>query len=133
MEINLSQIEGQTPITVMHLHGSVDSTSYQVFQEQALEVITQGARNMVIDLHDVPYMSSAGLRALNQLYNKLRDENVSHEVVSAEIAKGTYKSPHLKLAAPNPRVMETLKMSGFDMFLEIHPNVQSAVNSFQAA
>jgi anti-anti-sigma factor len=130
MEITISQTEGQKPITVMHVHGNVDSTSYEAFQARALESIENGARNLVIDLSEVPFMSSAGLRALNQIYNTLRDENATRSEVSAGVTKGTYKSPHLKLAAPTKRVMEMLKMSGFDMFLEIHPDLQSALDSF---
>lgn len=130
MEITISQAEGNTPVTIMHLHGNVDSTTYEAFQQAALEAIQNGTRNMVIDLEHTPYLSSAGLRALNQIYNSLRDENDSRSQVSAGVAQGNYKSKHLKLAAPTKRVMETLKMSGFDMFLEIHPNLEDALNSF---
>jgi len=54
----------------------------------------------------------------------------SPEAMHKGISAGTFKSPHLKLANPNPRVLEVLKMAGFDMFLEIHKNVKDAVASF---
>ncbi len=130
MEITLTQSESPKAVTVMHLRGNVDSTSFEQFQNAATDLIAQGARDLVVDLAQAPYMSSAGLRALNVIYNSLRDENASRHDISVGVAKGTYKSPHLKLAAPSQRVMETLKMSGFDMFLEIHPDVASAVASF---
>lgn len=130
MEITMSQVEGNPPVTVIHLHGNVDSTTYEAFQQTALDAIQNGTRNLVIDLEHTPYLSSAGLRALNQIYNSLRDENDTRSQVTAGLAQGSYKSQHLKLAAPTKRVMETLKMSGFDMFLEIHPNLEDALNSF---
>ncbi len=130
MEITITQAASPKAVTVMHLHGNVDSTTFEQFQNAAADLIAQGARDVVIDLTQTPYMSSAGLRALNVIYNSLRDENATRSDINAGVAKGAYKSPHLKLAAPSKRVLETLKMSGFDMFLEIHPNVASAVASF---
>jgi hypothetical protein len=46
------------------------------------------------------------------------------------LRKGTYHSAHLKLANPSKDVMSVLKMSGFDMFLEIHSDLEKAVASF---
>jgi len=46
------------------------------------------------------------------------------------IAAGTYKSRHLKLLNPNRHVLQTLKLAGFDMFLEIHSTPQEAIDSF---
>lgn len=130
MEITITQETSPKAIAVMHVVGNVDSTSFEQFQQAAAELIRNGARDLVIDLEKVPYMSSAGLRVLNVIYNSLRDENATRSAVSAGVAKGTYKSAHLKLAAASSRVVETLKMSGFDMFLEMHPNVASALASF---
>lgn len=130
MEITISQTDSPKPIAVMHVKGNVDSTTFEQFQQSASDLVTNGTRDLVIDLEQVPYMSSAGLRVLNVVYNSLRDENVSRSSISAGVASGTYKSPHLKLAAPSRRVLQALKMSGFDMFLEIHPNAASAVASF---
>ena len=36
------------------------------------------------------------------------------------IHDGTFKSPHLKLVSPTPRVAEVLKMSGLDMVIECY-------------
>jgi anti-anti-sigma factor len=130
MEITVSQAEGHKPITVLHVQGNIDSTSYEQFESRAEEAINGGTHDLLIDLQRVPYMSSAGLRALNQIYNRLRTENEDKDSVSKGVSAGTYKSPHLKLLAPSHRVMETLKMSGFDMFLEIHSDLESALDSF---
>jgi hypothetical protein len=43
---------------------------------------------------------------------------------------GTYKSSHLKLFRPPPTVLKVLQTSGFDMFLDIHSDLQKAVDSF---
>jgi anti-anti-sigma factor len=130
MDLSVTQEQGRVPVTVIHVKGNIDSTSYQAFQARAEELIAAGNTNLLIDLRQVPYMSSAGLRALNQLYNKLREKDEDKSTVTKGVTAGTYKSPHLKLLAPTKRVNETLKMSGFDMFLDIKPDLADAVASF---
>jgi anti-anti-sigma factor len=130
MELTVSQEAGRVPVTVVHVKGNIDSTSYKEFQTRAEQLVDDGAADLLIDLHDVPYVSSAGLRALNQIYNRLRQETEDTAAVSKGVTAGTYKSPHLKLLAPSKRVLETLKMSGFDMFLEVHSQLREAVASF---
>lgn len=130
MELSATQEQGRVPVTVLNVKGNIDSTTYQDFQAYVDTLLANGTQNLVVNLHEVPYMSSAGLRTLNQIYNKLRASSEDHASVSKGVTDGTYKSPHLKLAAPGARVLETLKMSGFDMFLEIHSNVKNAVASF---
>lgn len=130
MELGVSQQQGRVPVTVLHVKGNIDSNSYNLFQSYAEKLIEEGTQNLLIDLSAVPYMSSAGLRALNQIYNKLRTGTEDAGAVSKGVTAGTYKSPHLKLLSPGARVLETLKMSGFDMFLDIEPNLQDAVAAF---
>lgn len=130
MELSVSKEQGRVPVTVLHVKGNIDSHSYEEFQTSAEKLLADGAKDLLIDLHDVPYMSSAGLRALNGIYNRLRPSAEDAHVVSQGVSAGTYKSPHLKLLSPSPRVLETLKMSGFDMFLDIQSNLKSAVASF---
>lgn len=130
MELSVSQEQGRVPVTVLHVKGNIDSTTYQEFQTKCETLIAEGTRNLLVDLKDVPYMSSAGLRSLNQIYNKLRESSENKEAVTKGVSAGTYKSPHLKLLSPSARVQETLKMSGFDMFLEIHSTLKTALASF---
>lgn len=132
MDVTVTQEQGRVPVTVVHLRGNVDSSTSQDLLDQVMAQIQNGAQNVLLDLQHVAYMSSAGLRALNQIYNALRERAESPEAVSKGVTAGTYKSPHLKLLAPSARVLETLKMSGFDMFLDIYPNAKSALAAFQA-
>ena len=132
MEITVSQEQGRVPVTVIHLKGNVDSSTYEEFQTRADQLVADGAHDILLDLRDVPYMSSAGLRVLNQLYNALGKADAGEGSVSKGVSAGTYKSSHLKLLAPNQRVLETLKMSGYDMLLDIHHSQKDAVASFGA-
>jgi anti-anti-sigma factor len=132
MDIDVTQEQGRVPVTVFHVNGSVDAASYEQLQSRAEQAIQGGTTNLLLDLSRVPYMSSAGLRAINHIYNLFHKETAGAEgeAVSQGLRTGKFKSPHLKLLNPTPRVLEVLQMTGFDMFLEIHHNLKEAVASF---
>jgi anti-anti-sigma factor len=133
MEIQVSNQQGRIPVTVFHIVGDVDASTYRQLQTQAGEAHAAGTGNLVLDLAQVGYVSSAGIRALNAIYTLLRTDapNESDEAVRQGINAGTFKSPHLKLANLNKRVSEALRTAGVDMFLEFHPSVEAAVASFE--
>lgn len=134
MEIKVYAENGRVPITVMHVDGNIDSSTYQAFQSRAEELIEGGARYMLVDLTHTKFISSAGFRTLNVLFNKLRslnpDANLSEEDIKKGISRGTYKSPHLKLLNLSDDVRGTFEMSGFDMFIETYKDMQTAIASF---
>ena len=132
MEIQVSDQPGRIPVTVFHIVGDIDTSTYQQLEARAKQAHAAGAANIVLDLSQVGYVSSAGIRAINQIYTLLRTAAPaeSDEAVRQGINAGTFKSPHLKLAHLNQRVNEALKTAGVDMFLEFHPDLAAAVASF---
>lgn len=72
MEIKVSTENRRVQVTVMEVTGNVDSITNLAFQAKAEELIKGGARHILVDLTHVPYMSSAGLRALSAILNQLR-------------------------------------------------------------
>lgn len=130
MEISASQMQGRVPVTVFHIKGPVISNVE--LQQQAQEAFDAGTQNILLDLTDVPYMATSGLRALHFIYTLLRTDTPeeSTEAVNKGIAAGTFVSPHLKLLKPSAHVMEALKVAGYDMFLEIHRDLKRAIASF---
>lgn len=130
MDIAVSHEQGRVPVAVFRLKGPF------VWDEELLaeaqKAFDAGARNILVDLTEVPYMSSQGLRALHSLYTLLRTNEPSESAtaVSAGVSAGTYTSPHLKLLKPSKSVAEVLRMSGYDMFLEIHQDFKKAIASF---
>ncbi len=131
MEIVVSQEKGRTPVTVLHLNGRLDASTHEQLRAQAEQVIKGGARHVLLDFSKVDYMSSAGIRVINHIFDQLRPHTAaSNQAIEQGVRDGTYKSPNLKLLSPNPRVLESLKMVGMDMFLEIHSDLKSAIASF---
>ena len=130
MQISFSQEEARVPVTVFRLEGEL--TSDVELQTAAQEAFEAGARNILLDLKNVPYMSSAGLRAIHSIFMMLRSDSPaeSDKAMTAGIAAGTFTSPHLKLLSPTQHVHEVLKTAGYDMFLEIHQDQKRALASF---
>jgi anti-anti-sigma factor len=132
MEITVTQEQGRVPVTVLQVAGRTDSVSADSFEKKVMEVIDAGARYLVLDLSKMPYISSAGLRVLQEIFNKLRSVSgdESDKEMYRRINEGTFKSPHLKLINPTKEVLEVLKMSGFDMLVSIEKDLKTAVASF---
>jgi len=134
MEIKVSTENGRVPITVLHVDGNIDASSYQKFQSAAKKLIDEGARYILVDLAHAPFVSSAGLRALHTLFNELRsrnpDANLSDEQVKKGIRAGTYKSPHLKLLNLSPETKAAFETSGFDMYIDTFTDLKAAIASF---
>ncbi|MGH2521981.1 MAG: STAS domain-containing protein, partial [Anaerolineales bacterium] len=72
MDITISYEQGRVPITVFHVKGDIDISTYEQLQQQAKEAYQAGTRNLLLDLTEVPYLSSAGIRALHQIFTLLR-------------------------------------------------------------
>jgi anti-anti-sigma factor len=132
MDITVMQEQGRVPVTVLQVEGKTDSASAEELQKKAMEVIESGARYLVFDLKKVPYMSSAGLRVLQEVFSKLRSlsDGGNDKEMYRQIADGSFQSSQLKLINPTKEVMEVLKMSGFDMLVPVEKDLKTAVNSF---
>lgn len=128
MEIRVSHEDGRVPVTVFHLEG--DLIHEEPLQSRIQEAYDAGSRNVLLDLREVPYISSAGLRVLHYVYNLFNKDDDDGQTVRRGITQGSYKSPHLKLLRPSKNAMKALSIAGYDMFLDIHDDQQQAVAAF---
>ena len=130
MDISSWQESGQIPVTILQLKG--DLTAEEQLVDKAQAVFQDGARDIILDLGGVPYISSAGLRAIHVIYMLLRSADPRDEESAVRgITRGTYKSPHLKLVNPSRNGLKALTTSGYDLFLDIHDSIPKAVASFK--
>ena len=125
MEITTTQQTSRVSVTVVHIKGDIDSTTVKHTQAKIEKVVEAGARDLVLDLTEVGYLSSAGIRMLSSLFNLLRGTPPPESDPD-----GMLKSPHLKLVSSTPRVTDVLKISGLDLILDYYGNVAQAVASF---
>lgn len=132
MELKVTSMVASVPVHVVHVDGNLDSASYESFQAEVGGLLEAGARHILVDLTHCPYVSSAGLRALQTLFNQLRalEPDVSDEEMHRRIRAGTYKSPHIKVLNLSKEARASFEMAGFDMFIEEHTDLKTALASF---
>ncbi len=132
MEIKVSQEQGRVPVTVFHLEGDLAAESYEQLQAQARQAIDSGTRYLLLEMAKVPYVGSAGIRAINQIFAWMRSlpDGEDEAAIPSGLRDGTFKSRRLKLANLSRQAQKTLATAGIDMFLDIHSDLQSAIASF---
>jgi anti-anti-sigma factor len=132
MEISVSHKQGRVSVAVIEIAGKTDSSSSDELLVKLLKVIDGGARYLLLEMSKMPYISSAGLRVLHEVFDKLRElaPEENEKEMYEKIRDGSFKSPNLKLLNPTKEVMEVLRMSGFDMLVSIENNRKEAIASF---
>src|SRR4028119_947183 len=70
-ELKVTQIQ---PVTLIEMVGDIDSNTAPLVQEQVLPLAQPGSK-MLLDMTNVSYMSSAGLRLLLSLYRQVSTQD----------------------------------------------------------
>ncbi len=112
--ININ-VSAHQHVTLVEVGGRIDSMNANELGEALTQAIDGGHTQLVLDLANVDYMSSAGLR----------------EIVSAlKSVKKIPGSGDLRLAQPSPRVREVLEMAGLDTIFQIFSTQAEALGSY---
>ena len=136
MEISVSKQTGRVEVTVLSLSGQLDGQSYQELIQQARGLYDAGARNFLLDLDGLTYISSAGLVALHSVALLAKGEELpdTDEGWAAYRSMGRSKEAgiqeHMKLLNPRPEVLSVLEMVGFSAVFKIFSDLDEAVKSF---
>jgi anti-anti-sigma factor len=100
-------------VTVFSLDGRIDTQGAGTLDQALQAAVAQGKSWMVLDMAQVSYICSAGLRTLADVLTKNRAQDGD-----------------LKLAAVPPRVLSILQVIGFDNFFSIYDSVKDAVAAY---
>lgn len=135
MQITFSKHEGHVPVAVMRLTGNLDASNYATLIAKAQDAYDEGARNLLIDLSGVPYVSSAGLMSLHTValtFAGYSMKNDSGRPIFRSINAQNEKvvRQHVKLLSPQSTVEEVLDVVGLKQFLDIYTDLELAVQSF---
>ena len=134
MEMSVTQKPGA--IVLLHLKGTLDGSNYQSLINEAQKLYDGGVRNIILDLSQLTFMSSAGISALHRVALIFRGEKLaeleegwaSYHAISRDRDSGLQK--HVKLLNPAERVQHALELVGFTTFFEVHTDADMAVASF---
>ncbi len=109
------EVKQMKRVTLLVVTGRVDSTTANELGSELTGAIDDGRNKLVLDLENVEYMSSAGLR----------------EMVSAlKRVNNIAGTGDLRLANPSDRVREVLELAGLDEIFKIFDTQLDAVGSF---
>lgn len=137
ISISHSQKQGRVPVTIISLDGRLDGQNYQQLITKGQELYDEGVRDVLLDLTNLSYISSAGMVAFHNIALLLRGETPP----STDQGWSTYRSmgrgngegdlqEHFKLLNPQPEVERILDMVGFNTIFEIFTDMDKAVKSF---
>ena len=130
LHITVEQARGRVPTTIIRVEGAVDAATYAALQTAVDTAYAAGVQYLLFDLANVSYMSSAGLRVLHRLIDRLRDEGVVKGHAAARMPDDSIKSPHVKLLNPSTNVRRLLEVSGFEQLFDIYTELDVALASF---
>lgn len=110
-------ISNDSGITTVKFTGRITQGSSLSLAEAQLNqlVVNQGVVKIIFDLTDVDFIDSAGLGFIVLLRGKLKD-----------------KGGQLRLANPNPRVLELFRLTHTDGFLEIDADTHESIDKMNA-
>jgi anti-anti-sigma factor len=136
MNITVRQAQGKVAVTILQLSGDLDAASYRDLIAKGQEAHKAGARDILIDLSGVPYMSSSGLVALHTIALLAQGKAQGEEEeaweamrsIRRDLSRGVQK--HMKLLCPTPKVDNVLEITGFKRIFEIYTDLETAVASF---
>jgi anti-anti-sigma factor len=136
MDITVSQAQGRVPVTVIKLAGQLDGQTYQDLINKAREAYAAGARDFLMDMTDLSYISSAGLVALHSAAMLVRGEELPNPESGWSALKSMPKTgsggkqAHIKLFGLRSEVQSVLEMVGFSAAFDIFTNREEAIKSF---
>lgn len=99
--------------TIFTLNGRVDSQGAVDLDLALHTALDEGKTKLVLDMGDVPYINSSGLRTLAEVLTVSKEQG-----------------GQLVLAGLNARVLRVLQIVGFDNFFEIYEDADSAAAAF---
>jgi len=110
MQITRKEEKG---VHVFSLDGRFDAHSAGDVEKELNLAISKGARNLLLDMDSVEYISSAGLRVLLAVAKKLKKEE-----------------GEIKLCCLKPYVKEVFDIAGFTQIFKIYNTAEEAIQGF---
>jgi len=118
LKITSDQMQADVPVTVLRIRGWLDAQSEEQLLEVARNSYEDGARYILIDMNELDTITSAGIRALQKIYQMFTPK------------EDRFKIAHLKLCNAPPQIYNVLGITGFLQNIPMYENLDDAVVSF---
>jgi len=119
-DLNIASEERQAdvPVTVFHLRGWLDAQSEEQLLQDARIAYDGGARYLLLDMSDLDTLTSAGMRAIQKVYQIFTPK------------EDQFKIAHLKLCNAPPQIYNVLGITGFLHNIPMYASLDDALESF---
>jgi anti-anti-sigma factor len=118
LKITTEQKQARVPVTVFHIGGWLDAQSEPQLLEAARVAYDGGARYLLIDMSDLDTLTSAGMRALQKVYQMYTPKEEQMKVA------------RLKLCNAPPQIYNVLGITGFLQNIPMYESTASALEAF---
>jgi anti-anti-sigma factor len=118
LKISSEQLQADVPVTVFRLRGWLDAQSEEQLLTAARTAHDGGARYLLIDMSDLDTLTSAGMRALQKVYQIFTPK------------EDHFKVAHLKLCNAPPQIYNVLGITGFLQNIPMYESTDAALQSF---
>lgn len=118
LKITSELMQVSVPVTVLHIAGWLDAQSEAQLLESARIAYDDGARFMLINMSDLDTLTSAGMRALQKVYQMFTPKEEQ------------FKIAHLKLCNAPPQIYNVLGITGFLQNIPMYESQDAALESF---
>lgn len=116
--ISSGQIQADVPVTVFHIYGWLDTQSEEELLAAARTAYDDGARYLLIDMHGLDTLTTAGMRALQKIYRIFTPKEEQSKLA------------HLKLCNAPPLIYNVLGITGFLQAIHMYESIEAALQSF---
>ena len=117
-KISSEQVQADVPVTVFHVRGWLDAQSEEQLLEAARTTYDNGAHYLLIDMSELDTLTSAGMRALQKVYQIFTPK------------EDHLKVAHLKLCNAPPQIYNVLGITGFLHNIPMYESIDAALQSF---
>ena len=118
LKITSEQVQTEVPVTVFRLRGWLDGQSELQLLEAARTAHDEGARYLLMDMTDLDTLTSAGMRAIQKVYQIFTPK------------EDHFRVAHLKLCNAPPQIYNVLGITGFLQNIPMYESMDAALESF---
>jgi anti-sigma B factor antagonist len=104
---------------LLSLKGRLDAASAPQLKQQIESLFEQGRYRIVLDMSELEYLASPGLRVLIEARKRARDWKITD-----------LEGGDVRIANLPPRIKEVFDLTGFTALFETYPDVTEAIGSF---
>lgn len=97
---------------MVYASGRLDAASAAEFDAQVCAVLEEGPAGLILDFHELTYISSIGLRAILTCAKRAKQREIK-----------------LALSGLSGSVLQVIQLSGFDTFLPLFDTAEIAASS----